>query len=78
MGEAMRTNKKSADERIPGLDTLLSTPELCEFLGISRDTLYEWREINTAPPAIKLPNGHLRFPVADLHVWLIERQERAA
>lgn len=60
------------------LDTLLSTPELCGFLGISRDTLYEWREINTAPPAIKLPNGHLRFALTAVREWLDGRQERAA
>ncbi|OLZ52290.1 helix-turn-helix transcriptional regulator [Amycolatopsis keratiniphila] len=60
------------------LETLLSTPELCEFLGISRDTLYEWREINTAPPAIKLPNGHLRFSLTAVREWLNGRQERAA
>jgi excisionase family DNA binding protein len=57
-------------------DKLLSTPELCEFLGISRDTLYEWREINAAPPAFKLPNGHLRFPRSELLAWL--RDQRGA
>lgn len=71
-------SNKNRGSNVSNLDTLLTTPELCEFLGISRDTLYEWREIDTAPPAIKLPNGHLRFPIADLHVWLVERQERAA
>lgn len=56
-------------------DKLLSTPELCAFLGISRDTLYEWRETHAAPPAIKLPNGHLRFPESELLDWLA-RQRR--
>jgi excisionase family DNA binding protein len=63
------------DERF---DKLLSTPELCEFLGISRDTLYEWREINAAPPALKLPNGHLRFPRSELLDWLAEQRRSAA
>ena len=58
-------------------DKLLSTPELCAFLGITRDTLYEWREVHTAPPALKLPNGHLRFPWSELMVWLAD-QRRAA
>ncbi|MFC9253581.1 helix-turn-helix transcriptional regulator [Amycolatopsis thailandensis] len=66
------------NDNIARLDTLLSTPELCDFLGISRDTLYEWREINTAPPAIKLPNGHLRFALSAVREWLNGRQERAA
>ena len=60
-----------------GFERLLSTPELCEYLGISRDTLYEWREINAAPPAFKLPNGHLRFPVSGLMAWLRERGQAA-
>lgn len=59
-------------------DKLLSTPELCEFLGISRDTLYEWREIGAAPPAFKLPNGHLRFPLSELLEWLAKRRRSAA
>jgi excisionase family DNA binding protein len=60
-----------------GFDRLLTTPEVCEFLGITRDTLYEWREVNTAPPALKLPNGHLRFPQSELLAWLAD-QRRAA
>jgi excisionase family DNA binding protein len=59
-------------------DKLLTTPELCEFLGISRDTLYEWREVNTAPPALKLPNGQLRFPRAELFAWLAGQRRSAA
>lgn len=62
------------DERF---DKLLTTPELCAFLGITRDTLYEWREVNTAPPALKLPNGQLRFPRSELLAWLA-KQRRAA
>lgn len=58
-------------------DKLLSTPELCAFLGITRDTLYEWREVHTAPPALKLPNGQLRFPRSELLAWLAD-QRRAA
>jgi excisionase family DNA binding protein len=60
-----------------GFDRLLTTPEVCVFLGITRDTLYEWREVNTAPPALKLPNGHLRFPQSELLAWLAD-QRRAA
>ncbi|SDH62579.1 DNA binding domain-containing protein, excisionase family [Actinokineospora alba] len=59
-------------------DQLLSTPELCAYLKITRDTLYEWREINAAPPAFKLPNGHLRFPMADLLDWIAKQRGRAA
>lgn len=56
---------------------LLTTGELCTLLKISRDTLYEWREIDAAPPAFKLPNGQLRFPADELHGWL-NAQRRAA
>jgi excisionase family DNA binding protein len=58
-------------------DELLTTPQVCAFLGITRDTLYEWREVHTAPPALKLPNGHLRFVRSELLAWLAD-QRRAA
>jgi excisionase family DNA binding protein len=52
---------------------LMTTKEVCEVLKISRDTLYEWREINAGPPAFKLPNGQLRFPVDEFEAWLRRR-----
>jgi excisionase family DNA binding protein len=57
---------------------LMTTQEVCEVLKISRDTLYEWREVNSGPPAFKLPNGQLRFPVDEFRSWLDQRRGMAA
>ncbi|NED97948.1 helix-turn-helix domain-containing protein [Phytoactinopolyspora alkaliphila] len=48
----------------------LTVADICEELGISRSTFYEWRVKNTAPPCIKLPNGELRVRRADLDAWI--------
>jgi excisionase family DNA binding protein len=57
---------------------LMTTREVCQVLKISRDTLYEWREVNAGPPAFKLPNGQLRFPVDEFDTWLAGRRGIAA
>ena len=52
-------------------DELLTVREVIALLnGVSRDTFYEWREKRTAPPCIRLPNGHLRVRRGDLMDWL--------
>ncbi|MPY80277.1 MAG: helix-turn-helix domain-containing protein [Actinophytocola sp.] len=66
----MTTNDRSPASNVVALETLWTTTELCAYLGITRDTLYEWREIGTAPPAFKLPNGQLRFPMSGVLDWL--------
>jgi predicted DNA-binding transcriptional regulator AlpA len=35
----------------------MTIAEVCEDLGISRSTFYEWRTKGRAPRCIKLPNG---------------------
>ncbi len=65
-------------EQMPRIAVLMTTQEVCEVLKISRDTLYEWREVNTGPPAFKLPNGQLRFPIDEFGAWLSERRGMAA
>jgi predicted DNA-binding transcriptional regulator AlpA len=49
---------------------MLTIPEVCAELRISRSTFYEWRAKRTAPPCIKLPNNGLRVLRADLDAWL--------
>ena len=39
----------------------LTIAQLCNELGISRSTFYEWRAKGRAPRCIKLPNGELRY-----------------
>lgn len=52
-------------------DELLTVREVIGLLnGVSRDTFYEWREKRTAPPCLRLPNGHLRVRRGDLLDWL--------
>lgn len=49
--------------------TYLSADQLCDELGISKDTLYKWRAVGSAPRAMRLPNGKLRFRRADVEAW---------
>ncbi|MFG1928722.1 helix-turn-helix transcriptional regulator [Cryptosporangium sp. NPDC048952] len=43
--------------------------EVAAVLKISPDTLYRWRQLGSAPRAIRLPNGHLRIRRSDLTAW---------
>ncbi|MGW2037014.1 helix-turn-helix transcriptional regulator [Streptomyces virginiae] len=56
---------------------MLTVPELCDELGISRSTFYDWRQKRRAPRCIKLPNGDLRVRRTDLEIWLNEREDAA-
>lgn len=55
----------------------LTVDYICDDLGISRRTFYEWRAKGTAPKCIKLPNGELRVGLADYERWLEEREKAA-
>jgi excisionase family DNA binding protein len=48
----------------------LTIAQVCEELGISRSTFYEWRTKRRAPRCIKLPNGEIRVRRAELERWL--------
>jgi predicted DNA-binding transcriptional regulator AlpA len=48
----------------------LTLVEVCEDLGISRSTFYDWRAKRKAPPCFKLPNGDLRIRRTDYEQWL--------
>jgi predicted DNA-binding transcriptional regulator AlpA len=56
---------------------MLTIPEVCEELQISRATFYEWRTKKTAPRCVKLPNGALRVRRNDLESWLSGREDAA-
>jgi excisionase family DNA binding protein len=49
-------------------DKLLTTDEVSARYRVSRRTLYNWRSIGQAPPAIKV-GRHLRWPQAGLQDW---------
>ncbi|WP_426363916.1 helix-turn-helix transcriptional regulator [Streptomyces sp. E-08] len=56
---------------------MLTVPELCDELGISRSTFYDWRQKQRAPRCIKLPNGGLRVRRVDLEIWLNDCEDAA-
>jgi predicted DNA-binding transcriptional regulator AlpA len=58
--------------------TKLTLAELCEDLGISRSTFYDWRAKRKAPRCLKLPNGDLRIRRSDYERWLASLEEEEA
>ncbi|MGI5375485.1 helix-turn-helix transcriptional regulator [Streptomyces sp. CA-251387] len=56
---------------------MLTLAEVCEELGISRSTFYDWRAKRRAPRCIKLPNGDLRIRRSELDNWLDDREDVA-
>lgn len=57
---------------------LVTVGEFLELVGVSRRTFNRWRELGTAPQAIKLPNGQLRMRQGDVESWLSDHEEAAA
>jgi excisionase family DNA binding protein len=55
----------------------LTIAEICDDLGVSRRTFYEWRAKGTAPKCIPLPNGELRVRRAEYERWLEAREDAA-
>jgi excisionase family DNA binding protein len=55
----------------------LTIAQLCQELGISRSTFYEWRAKGRAPRCIKLPNGEIRIRRAEFERWLDSLEEVA-
>jgi excisionase family DNA binding protein len=55
----------------------LTIAQLCNELGISRSTFYEWRAKGRAPRCIKLPNGEIRIRRAEFERWLDSLEEVA-
>ncbi|MFF8805033.1 helix-turn-helix transcriptional regulator [Streptomyces omiyaensis] len=61
----------------PKMRAMLTVPEICQELGITRSTFYDWRLKRRAPRCIKLPNGAIRVRRADLEIWLSEHEDAA-
>lgn len=59
----------TAPARRKPADYLLSTRQSCDYLGVSRTTLYEWVRDGLITPA-RLGPRMLRFDVADLDALL--------
>jgi excisionase family DNA binding protein len=59
-------------------DRLLTPQEVCDYLGVSIRSFYNWRTENRSyPPAIKV-GKHLRYRWSDLQTWLEEQSERVS
>ncbi|MDT9594866.1 helix-turn-helix domain-containing protein [Nocardioides zeae] len=58
--------------------THLTVTDVCDELGVSRSTFYDWRAAGKAPRCIKLPNGALRIRRCDLDAWIDTCDEGAA
>ncbi|MEV6353462.1 helix-turn-helix transcriptional regulator [Streptomyces hydrogenans] len=61
----------------PKTRAMLTVPEICQELGITRSTFYDWRLKRRAPRCIKLPNGAIRVRRTDLEIWLSEHEDAA-
>ena len=55
----------------------LTIAQLCNELGISSSTFYEWRAKGRAPRCIKLPNGEIRIRRTEFERWLDSLEEVA-
>lgn len=48
--------------------TLLRTQQVCEYLGVCRQTLYQMRKRGEFPAPVKV-GAQLRWRVSDLEAW---------
>lgn len=57
--------------------TRLTIADICDDLGVSRSTFYEWRAKGRGPRCIKLPNGDIRINRVEYERWLTTLEEAA-
>ena len=53
---------------------LITTAELAKALRVSQRTLARWAKDGTLRPAFTLPNGHLRWNLADVQRQLRDQR----
>lgn len=54
------------------MEKLLDTPELAEYIGVTKHTIYVWR--NEGMPAIKIGKFY-RYELDEVMTWLKNRKE---
>ncbi|MBE7324257.1 helix-turn-helix domain-containing protein [Nocardioides sp. Y6] len=57
-----------------GLEPLLSTTEVADYLGVPVKTIYEWRTHGHGPCAVRV-GRHLKFAVSDVQAWVAQHRE---
>lgn len=57
-----------------GLEPLLSTEELAEYLGIPVATLQDWRVDHKGPRAI-IVGRRVKYAVSDVRAWIKQQRE---
>lgn len=57
-----------------GLEQMLTTRELADYLGVKVQAIYDLRSEGRAPVAIPVGGG-LRFRASDVRAWLDRRRE---
>ena len=76
-----RVQAKASDRRMQSIvhaqgnlgmaaaEKLWSTQELANFLGISVQTIYQWRKRNYGPPGRKM-GKHIRYRRSEVELWI--------
>lgn len=60
-------------ESAPELE-LLTPQEVAALLGVSLDTVSQWRFRRTGPPFIRVGNRFVRYVRADVDAWLAKHR----
>jgi predicted DNA-binding transcriptional regulator AlpA len=62
-------------------ETLLSTADLCERLGVTRQAIYKWRNLDDDPMPVAIDNSNrggktIRYLYSDVMEWLNGRGKK--
>ncbi len=71
----METNR-APELTTSGLEPLLTSHGLAEYLGIPISTVRDWRVSGKGPCAVWV-GKHLRYTVSDVRAWLASQRESA-
>ena len=58
------------------LEPLICVDELAAYLGLPKQTIYDWRVNGKGPRAYRL-GKHLRFAVSDVRTWVEQQRDGA-
>lgn len=58
-------------------ERLWSIDDLCDFLNVTKRTVYRWRRRGEGPPSYAVI-GQLRYRPTEVHAWLEEQGDRTS